>query len=88
MAYVPPDPDAVALRALVEGSVDRAFTRDAWIARLVSMRALIDSMLASAEAIPIDPPACPHLETENIGTFGVPEYRCTMCKASVPAPAG
>lgn len=60
-------------------------------AQLLSARAQIDATLAVLDSVteftsPSGPPPCSHPETENIGTFGAPEYRCTMCKASVPAP--
>jgi hypothetical protein len=59
--------------------------------QLLALRAQADAMLAVIDTVsgspaPPEPAPCPHLETENIGTFGAPEYRCTMCKASVPAP--
>ena len=62
-------------------------------AQLLAVRAQVDAMLAvidtvSVSPVPPEPAACPHPETENIGTFGAPEYRCTMCKASVSAPVG
>lgn len=60
-------------------------------AQVGSLQAQIDALQAVAEAamrLPVEspaPPACPHLETENVGTFGAPEFRCTLCKAVVPA---
>jgi hypothetical protein len=57
-------------------------------AQLLALRAQADAMLAVIDSVASqDPPACPHLDVENTGTFGAPEYRCTMCKASVPVPA-
>jgi hypothetical protein len=51
-------------------------------AQLDAMGAVLDEALRSQVALPA--PTCPHLETENVGTFGSPELRCTACLAVVP----
>jgi hypothetical protein len=60
--------------------------------QLLALRTQIDAALAVIDTVSPSPPPesvgqCPHLEVENVGTFGAPEYRCTLCKASVPVPA-
>ena len=64
-------------------------------AQLLALRAQIDAMLAVLDTVDGPTPShdlsngspCQHLETENVGTFGASEYRCTMCKAIVPRPS-
>ena len=64
-------------------------------AQLLALRAQIDAMLAVLDTVDGPTPSpdlsngsqCQHLETENVGTFGAPEFRCTMCKATVPRPS-
>jgi hypothetical protein len=60
-------------------------------AQLLALRAQVDAMLAVIDTVyvspaPPEPASCLHPETENIGTFGAPEYRCMACRASVAAP--
>jgi hypothetical protein len=62
-------------------------------AQIIALRASVDAMYAAIRAARMDAPApamtdpvaCPHLETENVGTFGLPEYQCKSCGAIVPA---
>lgn len=64
--------------------------------QLLALKAQIDAMLTVLDSVTEQErtpsaetgSACPHPETVNVGTFGMPEYRCTICKASVPAPVG
>jgi hypothetical protein len=42
-------------------------------ARLAALEASLDEA----------PRACPHNEVTNVGTFGLPEYRCEQCGAMV-----
>jgi hypothetical protein len=49
-------------------------------AQLLAMDQAIENMQANAEPI-----GCQHEETENRGTFGVPDIRCTACDAQVAA---
>lgn len=58
-------------------------------AQVIALRASVDAMYAAiraargAEQAPAAPSGCPHLETENVGTFGAPEHQCTACDAQV-----
>lgn len=68
--------------------------RDALLAQLASQRALIGALQAQNVALEHavelafgasaqTPQGCPHLETEDVGTFGEPETRCVACKQVV-----
>lgn len=57
-------------------------------AQVIALRASVDAMHAAIQAARVEPPTpeatgCPHLETENVGTFGAPEYQCKACGATV-----
>jgi len=60
-------------------------------AQIIALRASVDAMYAAIRAVRSEAPAmtdpvgCPHLETDNVGTFGLPEYQCKSCGAIVPA---
>ena len=34
----------------------------------------------------LQPGGCPHSDVKNIGTFGHPEYECTLCHQTVDLP--
>ncbi len=54
-------------------------------AQVVALEALITALQAEAEAnreaddVNAAPVGCPHTNTENVGTFGLPIYRCEDC---------
>jgi len=58
-------------------------------AQVIALRAQVDAMYAAireargGEAAGAEPAGCPHLETENVGTFGAPELRCKACEALI-----
>lgn len=62
-------------------------------AQAIALRASVDAMHEAIRAargeVPVTPqevePRCPHMDTENVGTFGAPEYRCKTCGAEVAA---
>lgn len=65
-------------------------------AQLLALKAQADAMLATLDACEgtTTAPAqateqqCPHTETENIGTFGAPQFKCLACGQTVqPATA-
>lgn len=63
-------------------------------AQLLALRAQIDAMLAVLDTVTaptapaVEPMSCPHTETENIGTFGAPQFKCLACGRTVQqAPA-
>ena len=72
------------------------------LAHLGAMRAQIGGLQAQVDALagvmellewpatpePVAPPVCAHLETENVGTFGAPQQRCTVCHAMVEPVSG
>lgn len=64
-------------------------------AQLLALRTQVDAMLAvmdacapilSAEPSSQADTGCPHLETENIGTFGAPAFKCLACGQMVEQP--
>ena len=61
-------------------------------AQVIALRASVDAMHAAIQAArgldatPDAAPVCPHLETDNVGTFGAPEYQCKACGAQVDQP--
>lgn len=64
-------------------------------AQLLALKSQIDAMLAVMDAcVPIssaEPSSqadtgCQHLETENIGTFGAPAFKCLACGQMVGQP--
>jgi hypothetical protein len=58
-------------------------------AQIIALRASVDAMYAAIRAArtdappPTDSAGCPHLEVENVGTFGLPEWQCKSCGATV-----
>ena len=69
-------------------------TRELAKAQLVGIRATIGALQAQVVSLetllgqePDDRPAeargCPHTETENVGTFGAPAYKCLACHETV-----
>jgi hypothetical protein len=58
-------------------------------AQLLSAKAQIEATLAVLDSIHVEEPlpaTCLHPETENVGTFGAPQIKCTTCGAIVPSP--
>lgn len=61
-------------------------TLDALMAQVVSMRAQVEAMAATIDALrdhaPIQEPiGCRHPDLEQVGTFGAPAWRCRGCGA-------
>lgn len=63
-------------------------------AQLLALKSQIDAMLVVMDACDssqgaspeLAVPSCPHLETENIGTFGAPAFKCLACGRMVEQP--
>ncbi len=65
-------------------------TRDLFKAQLVGIRATVGALQAQIVALEATlgqaqddpepaPSGCQHTETENVGTFGAPQYQCQAC---------
>lgn len=71
-------PAAAALDTLVSHMRGRAFTKASWYAHLIAVRACVDAMIVEADP-EMRETGCPHLETEDVGTFGAVEQQCKAC---------
>ena len=62
--------------------------------QLLALKSQIDAMVAVIDSLQPSLPSsaeepsgtCPHLETENIGTFGAPAFKCLACGRMVEQP--
>lgn len=59
-------------------------------AQIIALQVQVDALEATVGMMqapePSEPVGCSHPTTENIGTFGAPQYRCTVCGAIVAEP--
>ncbi len=82
MAMVEPSITLDVLGRLVDGLSDRTFSREAWRAHLVAIKALTEALIADVDSDG-EQAECQHPEVENTGTFGDPKMQCKACGAYV-----